>query len=107
MGLPGKSTVKGLRCEAPTRGGAPLTVILNGKSIVGTVGRVTRTDRLARRRRPRNGEQPLAQGSGADCPAPARCARQRPRARGRGPCRRPRRGQCPAHSPAEALTLVV
>jgi hypothetical protein len=27
--------------------GAPLTVILNGKRIVGTVGRVTRTDRLS------------------------------------------------------------
>ena len=26
--------------------GAPLTVILNGKTILGTVGRTTRTDRL-------------------------------------------------------------
>ena len=58
-------------CGAKHRraGGAPLTVILNGKRILGTVGRVTRTDRLARCRRPRNGEQPHTQGSGAIRPA--------------------------------------
>jgi hypothetical protein len=39
--------LKGLRCGAPTRRRrAPLTVTLSGKRIVGTVGRVTRTDRL-------------------------------------------------------------
>ncbi len=45
MGLPGKITAQGLRREAPTAAGAPLTVIWNGKRILGTVGRATRTDR--------------------------------------------------------------
>jgi hypothetical protein len=45
MGLPGRSLLKGLRFEAPMLPeGAPLTVILNGKTIGGTVGRATRTD---------------------------------------------------------------
>ena len=47
MGLPGKVTAQrsAVRStDAPK--GAPLTVILNGKRIVGTVGRATRTDRL-------------------------------------------------------------
>jgi hypothetical protein len=38
-----RSLLKGLRCEAPTRDSAPLTVILPGKRILGTA---TRTDRL-------------------------------------------------------------
>jgi hypothetical protein len=48
MGLPGKITAQGSAVrstDAPV--GAPLTVILNGKRIFGTVGRATHTDRLS------------------------------------------------------------
>ena len=47
MDLPEKITAQGFpvrSTDAPP--GAPLTVILNGKRILGTVGRATRTDRL-------------------------------------------------------------
>ena len=41
-----RSLLKGLPCGARTRDSAPLTVILNGKRIVGTVGRATAPIRL-------------------------------------------------------------
>jgi hypothetical protein len=47
MGLPGKITAQGSAVRSTDARSAPLTVILNGKRIVGTVGRVTRTDRLS------------------------------------------------------------
>jgi hypothetical protein len=44
MGLPGKITAQGSAARSADARSAPLTVILDGKSIVGTVGRATRTD---------------------------------------------------------------
>jgi hypothetical protein len=79
-------------CGAEHRraGGAPLTVALGGKRIFGTVGRVPALIGLARCRRPRNGEQPHTQGSGASrrasaarpVSAPAREGRAKPNAPG-------------------------
>jgi hypothetical protein len=47
MGLPGKITAQGSAVRSTDAPQArPLTVILNGKRIVGTVGRATRTNRL-------------------------------------------------------------
>ncbi len=62
--------------------GAPLTVILNGKKSSAPLDRPPAPIGLARCRRPRNGEQPNTQGSGASRPASAAVPRQRPRARG-------------------------
>jgi hypothetical protein len=47
MVLPGKITVKGERSEFTRAQRAPFTVIFHGNTIVGTVGRITRTNRLS------------------------------------------------------------
>jgi hypothetical protein len=47
MVLPGEVTVKGERSEFTRAQRAPFTVTLRGDTVVGTVGRVTRTDRLS------------------------------------------------------------
>ncbi len=48
MGLPSQITAQGSAVRSTdATGGSALTVILNGKRILGTVGRTTRTDRLS------------------------------------------------------------
>ena len=86
--------------------GAPLTVILNGKRIFGTVGRATALIDSALRRRQRNGEQPRAAGSGAGRPASAAVPRQRSRARGARLSRRPGVDR-PRPFPAEILVVML
>jgi hypothetical protein len=46
MGLPGEITAQGSAVRSTDARSAPLTVILSGKRIVGTVGRATRADPL-------------------------------------------------------------
>ena len=83
-------------------------MILRGNTIVGTVGRVTRTDRLGavpKTRVTASNHRPM--GSGDSRPARGRRAWQRPRARGRGKARRAPGADLPRSLPAEALALVV
>jgi hypothetical protein len=47
MGLPSEITAQGCAVRSTDAPKAPLTVILSGKRIVGTVGRATRTDPLS------------------------------------------------------------
>ena len=81
--------------------GVPLTVILNGKRIVGTVGRPPAPIGLARWRRPRNGEQQHTPGKRTDRPASAAVPRQRPRAKGARLSRRHGREPAPSFPPED------
>jgi hypothetical protein len=92
-----RSLLKGLRCGAPTRDSAPLTVILNGKEPAPLDGPPALIA-AARCRRPRNGERPHTQGSEASCLASTSRAAGLP-PEGCGFCRRHRRGTVPTHSP--------
>jgi hypothetical protein len=91
-----------VRHRAATRSqGAPLTVILTGKTMRGAVGRASRTravsDRGTRSRVTAGHHRPG--GRGDSRPASARRARRASARQGRGLCRRPGRGQAPAHFP--------
>jgi hypothetical protein len=96
-GLPGEITAQGSAVRSTDARSAPLTVILGGKRIVGTVGRAApQLIRCAWCRRPRDGEQPHTQGSGVSRPASTSRAPSAPARQGRGFRRRHGRRQTPA-----------